>query len=342
LLLAARAPRLQYHCLTVKPAGTSWGAAVLSHARRWIVTPLVTLLAASFVLYTAVWLQPGNPLTLILGTRASPAQYRYMARKLGLDRPMPVRYWDWLTAAVHGNFGTSLIYKQSVASLIAPRILTTLLLVAYASVIILVVGVALGIIGGMSPRLAPVIAGLNGLGVAIPGFVAAEMLTAVFAVRLGWFPVLGTGQGLAGRLQHLTLPAFALAIASISYVSQITRAAVSAEEQSPHADTARGRGLTGPRILRRHVLRNAAMPIMTVSALTVASLLAGTLVVEYAFGLGGIGSLLDQSVADKDSDVVLAIGLILVLVFVITTTALDVLQYLMDPRLRQKGAAAWH
>lgn len=315
---------------------------MLSRARRWILTPLVTLLAASFVLYTAVWLQPGNPLTLILGTRASPAQYRYMAQKLGLDRPMPVRYWDWLVAAAHGNFGASLVYKQSVASLIGPRIVTTLLLIAYASVIILVIGVALGIVGGMSPRLAPVVAGLNGLGVAIPGFVAAEMLTAVFAVRLGWFPVLGTGQGLTGRLQHLTLPAFALAIGSISYVSQITRAAVSAEEQSPHVDTARGRGLSGPRILRHHILRNAAMPIMTVSALTVASLLAGTLVVEYAFGLGGIGSLLDQSVADKDSNVVLAIGLILVLVFVITTTALDVLQYLMDPRLRLKEATKWH
>jgi peptide/nickel transport system permease protein len=315
---------------------------MLSHVRRWIVAPLATLLAASFVLYTTVWLQPGNPLTILLGTKASPAQYRYLAHKLGLDRPMLVRYWDWLTNAVHGNFGTSLVYKQSVASLIAPRLLTTLLLVAYAGVIITVIGVTLGIIGGMSPRAAPYVAGLNGLGVAIPGFVAAEVLIAVFAVKLGWFPVLGTGQGLAGRLQHLTLPAFALAIASIAYVSQITRAAVSNEEQSSHVETARGRGLAGPRILRRHVLRNAAIPIMTVSALTVASLLAGAIVVEYAFGLGGIGSLLVQSVSDKDSNVVLAIGLILVLVFVITTTALDLLQYLLDPRLRLKAAASWH
>ena len=315
---------------------------MVRNARRWIVAPLVTLLAASFVLYAAVWLQPGNPLTLLLGTKASPAQYRYLAHKLGLDRPMLVRYWDWLTNAVHGDFGTSLVYKQSVASLIAPRLLTTLLLVAYAGVIITVIGVTLGIIGGMSPRAAPYVAGLNGLGVAIPGFVAAEVLIAVFAVKLGWFPVLGTGQGLAGRLQHLTLPAFALAIASIAYVSQITRAAVSNEEQSPHVETARGRGLAGPRILRRHVLRNAAIPIMTVSALTVASLLAGAIVVEYAFGLGGIGSLLVQSVSDKDSNVVLAIGLILVLVFVITTTALDLLQHLLDPRLRLKAAASWH
>src|SRR5215472_11633194 len=314
---------------------------MLRNVRRWIVAPLVTLLAASFVLYTAVWLQPGNPLTLLLGTKASPAQYRYLAHKLGLDRPMLVRYWEWLTNAVHGNFGTSLVYKQSVASLIGPRIVTTFLLVAYASVIITVIGVTLGIIGGMSPRAAPYVAGLNGLGVAIPGFVAAEVLIAVFAVKLGWFPVLGTGQGLAGRLQHLTLPAFALAIASIAYVSQITRAAVSAEENSPHVETARGRGLQKARVLRHHVLRNAAMPIMTVSALTVASLLAGTLVVEFAFGLGGIGSLLDQSVQDKDANIVLAIGLILVLVFVVTTTALDFLQHLMDPRLRLK-AARWH
>jgi peptide/nickel transport system permease protein len=315
---------------------------MLSNLRRWIAMPLATLLVASFVLYFAVWLQPGNPLTLILGTRASHAQYRIMAQRLGLNRPLPVRYWDWLTSAAHGNFGTSLVYRQSVASLIGPRLVTTLLLVAYAGVIIVVIGVALGIIGGMSPRLAPLVAGLNGLGVAIPGFVAAEALTALFAVRLNWFPVLGNGVGLAGRLQHLTLPAVALAISAIAYVSQVTRAAVSEEEQSPHVETARGRGLSFQRVLRRHVLRNAAIPIMTVSALTVASLLAGAIVVEYAFGLGGIGSLLVQSVSDKDSNVVLAIGLILVLVFVITTTVLDFLQYLLDPRLRLKGAAAWH
>src|SRR5262249_26288650 len=99
------------------------GGAMLSHVRRWIVAPPATLFAPSFVLYTAVWLQPGNPLTLLLGTKASPAQYRYLAHKLGLDRPMPVRYWDWLTNALHGDFGTSLVYKQSVASLIAPRLL---------------------------------------------------------------------------------------------------------------------------------------------------------------------------------------------------------------------------
>src|SRR5215510_13269774 len=169
------------------------GSAMLSQVRQWVIAPLATLIAASFVLYTAVWLQPGNPLTVLLGTKASAAQYRYLAHKLGLDRPMPVRYWDWLTNAVHGNLGTSLVYKQSVGSLIAPRLLTTLLLVGYAGVIITVIGVTLGIIGGMSPRAAPYVAGLNGLGVAIPGFVAAEVLIAVFAVKLGGFPFLGTG-----------------------------------------------------------------------------------------------------------------------------------------------------
>src|SRR5215472_15858631 len=133
---------------------------MLNHVRRWIVAPAATLLVASFVLYAAVWLQPGNPLSLLLGSRASPAQYRYLAHQLGLDRPMPVRYWNWLSDAVHGNLGTSLVYKQSVASLLAPRLLTTLLLVAYAGVIITVIGVTLGIIGGMSPRAAPYVAGL--------------------------------------------------------------------------------------------------------------------------------------------------------------------------------------
>lgn len=314
----------------------------MSHVRRWLLVPALTLLGASFVLYAATWLSPGNPLVLILGTRAKPSQYRYLARKLGLDKPMPVRYWDWLVGALHGNFGNSLIYKQSVASLIAPRLGVTLFLVAYAGVIIVVIGVALGIVGGMSPRLAPVVTALNGVAIGIPGFVAALALTALFAVKLGWFPVLGSGQGFAGRLHHLTLPAVALAISSIAWVSQVTRAAVSREEQSPHVETARGRGLSATRVLRRHVLRNAAIPLATVSALSVASLLAGAIVVEVAFGLGGVGSLLVQSVQDKDSNVTLAVGLILVLVFVITTTGIDFLQYLLDPRLRLKADPRWH
>lgn len=313
-------------------AGFDGAAAVL----RWLITPAVTVLAASFVLFAAVAAQPGDPATQILGTHASPAQYAALRHQLGLDRSFVVQYWTWLADAARGNFGESLTYHQGVASLIGPRLWVTLMLTLYASVMIVVVGVGLGVVGGMVPRLGPVVAAVSGLGVAIPGFVAAQVLIAVFALKLGWFPVLGSGDGFANRVWHLTLPAAALAIGASAYVAQVTRTAVSAEERKQHVETARGRGVGRVAILRKHVLRNAAIPIATVAALAVAGLLAGAIVVETAFGVGGIGSLLVTSVSSKDSNIVLAVGLVLVVVFIVTTTLIDLAQHLLDPRLRLK------
>lgn len=306
-------------------------------AGRWVGFPLLTLFIASVVLFVAVAMQPGDPVTQILGSRATKAAYRVEQHKLGLDRPLIVQYWHWIHGAVHGSFGDSLVYKQSVSSLIWPRLTVTLGLVAYAGVLIVLFGVGLGVAGGVRRRFGPVVAVLSGIGVAVPGFLAAQVLIAVFAVRLGWFPVLGSGSGIADRINHLTLPSVALAIASVAYVAQISRTAVADAAGRPHAETARGRGLPGHLVTRRHVLRNASIPIATVSGLAVASLFAGAVVVEQAFGLGGVGSLLVQSVADKDSNTVLAVGLILVAVFIVTTTLLDLLRYLLDPRMR-KGA----
>ena len=310
---------------------------ILRYGLRWLVGPLATMVAASFLLFVAVFVQRGDPTTQILGSRATPEQYAALRERLGLDRPMLVQYGDWLTGALKGRFGDSLTYKQGVSSLVGPRLEITLSLTAYAALLIVIFGVSLGVLGGMRRRLGTVIAALSGLGIALPQFVVAQILIALFAVRLGWFPVLGEGSGLGDRIWHLTLPAVALAIGSASYVAQVTRAAVAEAAHRPFVETARGRGLPAPQILRRHVLRNAAIPIATVSGLAVAALLAGALVIEIAFGLGGMGSLLVQSVSSKDSNVVLAIGLILVVVFVLTTTALDLAQFLFDPRLREKA-----
>ena len=307
---------------------------VASRLARWILVPVGTILAASFVLYAALSLAPGDPVYQLLGGRGTQEQYAALRAELGLDQPFLIRYWDWLTSAIHGDFGRSFTYKQSVASLIEPRLGITLSLAMYAGLLIVVVGVGLGVLGGATRRAGAPVAAVSGLGIAIPAFVAAQLLIAVFAVRLGWFPVLGAGEAGVDRLRHLTLPAIALAIGYAAYVAQVTRAAVSEERASTHVETARGRGLSRTWVFRRHVLRNAAIPITTVSALAVAGLFAGAVVVEYAFGLGGLGSLLVQSVSARDYNVVLAISLILLVVFVLATTLIDLVQWLLDPRQR--------
>lgn len=300
---------------------------------------LATLLVASFLIYGALALAPGDPATMLAGSRATPKLLAQIRREYGLNRPFPVRYWDWLTGALHGNFGISLQFHESVSSLLAPRIPVTLELVAYASLVIVVLGLGLGMLPSLAARLNVLVTVTTGVGIAVPTFVAALVLVEIFALKLGWFPAVGTGTGFAGQLQHLTLPAFALAFSWAAYVAQISRASIREQQGREHVATARGRGLPSALVFRHHVLRNASVPIVTVSGLTVAGLIAGSIVVETAFGIGGIGSLLVQSVSAKDYNVVLAISLILVVAFVLATTLSDLAHLALDPRIRDKVQA---
>ena len=157
----------------------------------------------------------------------------------------------------------------------------------------------------------------------------------MFALQLNWFPVLGSSSGSIGdRLWHLTLPAFALALSWAAFVAQISRASLRGEASREHVQTARGRGLSESQVFRRHILRNGAIPIVTVFGLTMAGLVAGSVVVEQAFGIDGIGSFLVQSVAAKDTNSVMAIALILVITFVVVTAIADVVYWMLDPRVR--------
>jgi peptide/nickel transport system permease protein len=301
---------------------------------RRLAPPVITVLAASFVVYAALSAS-GNPVALIAGPHPTPRQAAEIGRQLGLDQPLPARYWHWLWQVLHGNLGTSLYYKTSVASLLEPRIVTTALLVLYAGVVVTAIGVTLGAIGAVWKRVSPAVAAFAGFGVAIPSYVAAAWLISLFALKLRWFPALGAGSGLPGRLWHLTLPAVALAIGWSAYVAQIARAALREEIAREHAEFARGRGIAPGRVFRRHVARNAAGPILNVSGITVASLLAGTVIVEQAFGISGLGSLLVSSVSNQDENVVEIITLIILVVFVLATTLTDALHAIFDPRIRQ-------
>ena len=308
-------------------------------AVRICATALGTLLVASLVIYGALALAPGDPATELAGPRATRKLLEQIRHHYGLDRPFPVRYWSWLTGAVHGNFGISLQFHESVSALLAPRLPVTLELVGYAMLIILLLGLGLGLLPSLAPRLNVLVTVMTGIGIAVPTFVAALILVELFALKLGWFPAVGTGSGFGSQVGHLTLPAFALAFSWAAYVAQISRASVREQQGREHVATARGRGLPSALVFRHHVLRNAAVPIVTVSGLTVAGLIAGSIVVETAFGLGGIGSLLVQSVSAKDYNVVLAISLILVVAFVLATTLADLAHLALDPRVRDKATA---
>jgi peptide/nickel transport system permease protein len=293
------------------------------------------LLVASFAIYASLSIAPGNPLSVLTGGRTLPPEAMATLRaRYHLDEPLPAQYWHWLTSALHGDLGTSIALRESVNALIGERAGVTVELVLYAAVLILVLGIGSGIVAGLRRGAIDmsVIVGTT-VFAAIPSFVAAIVLISVFAVRLGWFPALGPGTGGLDRLWHLTLPAIALALSALAIVARVTRVSVREEMGREHVQTAVSRGLPWYLVVRRHVLRNAAIPITTVSGITIASLIALSAVVERAFSLNGLGSELVSAAASKDFAVVQGISLVLVAGFVITNTIVDLVYALLDPRV---------
>jgi peptide/nickel transport system permease protein len=307
----------------------------LALARR-VLAIVATLVASSFIVYSSLYLAPGDPIKLLSGEQAlAPAAEARLATEYHLDEPFLVRYWDWLKGVVHGDLGRSTIYHRDVGSLLTPRIGTTVLLVGLASLLIIGVGIGLALIaglGGSSARVAVTVG--TSIGMGIPSFVWAILLVALFSVQLGWFPVTGAGSGFADQLWHLTLPSVALAAVGVAYVARIGAVAISEEANQDHVVTAIARGLARRLVIRRHVLRNAMIPIVTVSGIMIAALIAGTAIVETAFGLNGLGAFLISSVNARDFPVVQAICLIIVVVFVLVNVIVDLLYRIIDPRLR--------
>jgi peptide/nickel transport system permease protein len=295
---------------------------------------VLTLFVASFIIYGAMYLAPGNPATLVAGGRATPSELRSIERQLHLNEPFFVRYWQWLDAIFHGDLGKSFVYREPVISLLAGRVMNTVFLVVFAAILIIVGGVALGLVAALRRRIGLAITVGTSVGLAVPSFVAAIMLITLFAVDLKWFPAGGTGTGFFGQLHYMTLPAIALALSWLAFTGQLTKAAVREELGKDQVETAESRGIKGRHVVTRHVLRNALIPITTVSGITVAGLVAGDVVVEQAFGINGLGSFLVQATADKDFASVQAIVLIFVATFVIVNGVVDVVNLFLDPRLR--------
>lgn len=307
-------------------------------ARR-IIGLLVVLVVSSLLVYGSLYLTPGGPLSFLVGNRsASPEVIASITAQYHLDDPFVVRYFAWMGDVLHGDLGRSLVYREAVTDLIASRLLTTFLLVSYATALIIVVGVGAGVVsairGGWAGRL---VSTGSILFLATPAFVLGVVLILVFANGLGWFPVFGPGEGVLGRLWHLTLPAIALAMASAAYLARITRSAMVGELGREHVETAVSRGISRRSIIRRHVMRNASIPIVTVIGLTIGGLVAASVVVENVFALDGLGSLLVRAILQRDFAVVQAVVLLLVIVFVVVNLIVDLLYTVLDPRLSLGG-----
>ncbi|MGW7694704.1 ABC transporter permease [Streptomyces asiaticus] len=307
---------------------------------RRIAGLFATLLAASFVIFAAVYAAPGDPAVLLSGSRQelTPEKLAAVRAEHHLDEPLVVQYGRWLWDGLQGDLGRSFQYRDHVADLIGARLPTTLELVAYATVFFVVLGVGSGVLAAVRRGwVDSAVVGGTTLAASVPAFVAAIALVSLFGVRLGWFPVTGQGEGLAGRLHHLTLPAFALALSALAVISRVTRQAMAEAYASDHVEAARASGQSERQIVVQHVLRNALGPIVTMCGLVMAGMLAGTVVVETAFGLSGIGSLLVSAITTHDFPVTQAVLLLMVIGYVVVTTLVDLVHPLIDPRVSPGG-----
>ncbi|QKW09847.1 ABC transporter permease [Streptomyces sp. NA04227] len=307
----------------------------LRFAARRLAEMLATLLGASFVIFGAMYLAPGSPASFLLsGKSSSPAALEAVREQYRLDEPFATRYLHWLSGVAQGDFGRSLTYRTDVSRLLADRLPSTLLLVGMALTLVLVAGLALG-------RLAAVRGGTvdatvlvtTTLAAGTPSFVAAVMLQGLFAVRLGWFPAGGTGEGLVDMLWHLTLPAVALALYLIGMLARVTRSAMLDVLGQEHVTVALSRGVPRGKAVGRHVFRNALGTVLTTVGLIVATLLVCTVLVESAFGVGGIGQLLELSITTRDFPTVQAISLTMVALFMAVNLLVDLIHPLIDPRV---------
>ena len=298
-----------------------------------------TLVVASVIVFTVMDVIPGDPAALRLGVNAQEDTLAALRAQMGLDRPVVVRYFDWVSGLLMGDFGTSLIYRVPVTELIGDRIWISLPLTLYALALSTLIAFPVGILAAMA-RGRPAdwgIMGLTQLGIAVPNFWFAMILIFVFAVKWGWF---GAG-GFPGwedplaALRALTLPAIALALPQASILARVMRSALLETLDEDYVRTARVKGLSVGGVLWRHALRNALIPVLTIIGLQFSFLLAGAIIIENVFFLPGLGRLVLQGITQRDLIVVQSTVMLLVFAVIVVTFLVDIAYALVDPRLRK-------
>ncbi len=316
----------------------------------------LTLLVASAVVFALLEQLPGNAAELKLGATATPETLAALQTQLGIDRPPLARYADWVGGLLRGETARSSSYDTPTAELIAQRLQVTLPLAVLAMALTSVLALALGLYAAARHRRAgdTVVMALSQLGIAVPNFWFAILLILVFAVQLQWVSAGGfpgwtnDGGGEVGEvgvggiwpgLQALILPAISLALVQAAILARVTRSAVLDVLREDFMRTARAKGLTRRQALWRHGLRNALIPVLTVAGLQFANLVTGTIVVENVFVLPGIGRLVFQAIANRDLVVVRDVVMLLAAGVVVVNGLVDVLNRVIDPRLRLAGAS---
>ncbi|NRP14249.1 MULTISPECIES: ABC transporter permease [unclassified Aliiroseovarius] len=301
-----------------------------------------SLLVASWVIFAMIELVPGDPAAFMLGLNAQPDTVAALRRELGLEGTAITRYLSWMGGMLTGDFGTSYTYRVAVSELVRERLTLSLPLALYALFLSTVIAIPAGLLAasrrGRATDLG--VMGATQLGVAVPNFWFAMLLVLVFAINLRWFSAGGFPGWEAGALpalKALTLPAIALALPQASILARVMRSALLDVLHQDYIRTARAKGLSVGQATRRHALRNALIPVVTILGLQFSFLLAGAIIIENVFFLPGLGRLIFQAITQRDLVVVESVVMLLVFAVILVTFLVDVTYALVDPRLRRRS-----
>lgn len=314
---------------------------VLVYAVRRLAIFVVSLVAASLLVFFVMSVLPGDPAVVLLGTQATPEAVDALRADLGLDRPLVVRYLEWVVGWVSGDLGTSIFSGVDVGAQLADRLSVTIPLALMAIVLTTLIAFPAGVFAAARHRRLgdAVVSTASQVGLAIPAFWAGLLLVTAFAVQRPWFPAggfPGWDAGIWAGVRALILPAVSLALVQGAILTRYVRSAVLETLREDFIRTARAKGLSRSEALWRHGLRNAAIPVLTVLGLQFAALLAGTVVIESVFVLPGLGSMLLQAITRRDLDLVQGGAMAIVVTILLVSLVVDLLYRALDPRVRTR------
>jgi peptide/nickel transport system permease protein len=308
---------------------------LLAFLRRRVVQMLPVLLGISLVTFFMIHLIPGDPARNMLGPRATPERIAELRQALGLDEPLWSQYGRFLAGVIHGDFGTSLYYRQAVGPLVMDRLPATIFLVVYSAVLALFVSLPLGVVAAVRRNgwVDQVIRTVSLVALAMPAFWLGVLFILLFGLQLGWFPIGGYGDTFRDRLHHLFLPALTIALAMAPIIIRSLRSSIASNLRAQYAMTARAKGLSERRVVTGHVLRPSLISTVTVLAVNLGFLIGSTVIIETVFAIPGLGFLMVSSIQTRDYPVIQAVTLVMAVLVILINLCADLTYALLDPRV---------
>jgi peptide/nickel transport system permease protein len=312
---------------------------MFSYVLRRLAATIPVMVIVAVLVFLMLRLTPSDPAAIIAGDNANAEQVAEIRKRLGLDQPILTQFVIWSSKTLQGDLGESFFFKKQVAELILDRLEPTLSLAFFTILLAVLIAIPLGVLAAYrhGSWLDRIVMGFSVLGFSVPVFVIGYALIYVFAIELNWLPVQGyqrLAQGFGGWLQRLILPSVTLSVIYVALIARITRTSVLEVMNEDYIRTARAKGQTERKVLVRHALANAAVPIVTVIGLGVALLIGGVVVTESVYTIPGLGRLTVDAVLARDYPTIQAVILLFSLTYVLINLLVDITYTFFDPRIR--------